>query len=812
MKELKVTEYRHLKAVALGSRDQLCINEEVLKDASTGSEKVHLCRAKVKAKQCSYHGRVDKALESPEVQNQSVMDIEDLVKTGKSCKACPYYMSKQMSGQADIVFMPYNYVLDPKLLKSFSLKLANAIIILDEAHNVEKVCQDAASVQIASSDIATCMEDLTHIMKILEDNDKFVTIGDDSETDFTVEDCAKLKEIMMALEKEVDEIGQVTSKGRTMPGDEIFNLLSACNITQISYPMTVKLIESMMTFLTESNAGKAFGRKGFGLLKVLDLLGTVYGSMTGDIEDWKKTMMRGYRMHVELEEPKKKGWQGNKTSDGWHNTSTAQTTMNNKAKVINYWCFNPGFGMANLVNRNVHSIILTSGTLTPLRPLISELALDAGYLLENPHIVSKSQVMAKIISQGPDGTVLNGAYSNRNSPKYMSSLGMTIKTIANFTPSGLLVFFPSYSFMNQCQVAWEQTGLWRSINEVKPIFLEPRRKEEFDECMTEYYSAVKTSRGAIFMAVLRGKVSEGLDFKDENGRAVIIAGLPFPPYFDPQVVLKKEYLETTRTPSNQLQSGQSWYNMEATRAVNQAIGRVIRHKDDYGAIFLCDQRFHNYKSGLSKWVQSNIVQKNEAFKFQPVIKELREFFQNAGSTLPMPVRVKVEPIDSIDLSVDQRQEAKVKTEDLQKKLIKIENSNEIYGNGSKRSSADQQLMQEFMKSSSSKDMKPTTFLGGLNKDVSTIDFNLAASTQNSQSQSSLKFSSGQLDNHYESVAKRRKLTMVANKASQEVIFVTMKEPIKVKSANFMKDLPASRGELLEVVSMKGSFENFMEQF
>lgn len=37
-------------------------------------------------------------------------------------------------------------------------------------------------------------------------------------------------------------------------------------------------------------------------------------------------------------------------------------------------------------------------------------------------------------------------------------------------------------------------------------------------------------------------------------------------------------------------SGQEWYRQQASRAVNQAIGRVIRHRDDFGAIFLCDHR------------------------------------------------------------------------------------------------------------------------------------------------------------------------------------------------------------------------------
>jgi hypothetical protein len=42
--------------------------------------------------------------------------------------------------------------------------------------------------------------------------------------------------------------------------------------------------------------------------------------------------------------------------------------------------------------------------------------------------------------------------------------------------------------------------------------------------------------------------------------------------------------------------------------VNQAIGRVIRHKRDFGAILLCDTRFGNagFKQQLSAWLQPHI--------------------------------------------------------------------------------------------------------------------------------------------------------------------------------------------------------------
>ncbi|CRL04116.1 CLUMA_CG017228, isoform A [Clunio marinus] len=802
MKELKMTEYNHVKGVALGSRDQLCINEDVLKEASTSAEKIHLCRAKVKAKQCVYHSRVEKTLESHEVKNEAIMDIEDLVKVGKGCKACPYYLSKQLSNDADIVFLPYNYVLDPKFLKNSKLTLEKSVVILDEAHNVEKVCQDAASAQIASSDIATCAEDLTAIMKQLQKNEDagLSFMEDDEEShDFTVEDCAKLKEMVLALEQQIDEIPQVTTKGRTFPGGKIFEILINAQITQETFNSVLALIGSLLEFLTKAGAGKIFARKGYGLVKLEELLNTVYGSMTQDLKGWKETTEKGYRLHVELEEPKKKkNFANSSTSDGWLSTKTIQSTLNNNAKVLNYWCFNPGFGMSNLLNRNVHSIILTSGTLAPLKPLVSELALPVKCQLENPHIIKPNQILARIISQGPDGNILNANFQNRDNPKYIHSLGLTIKTIAQFTPNGLLVFFPSYTLMNKTQEVWNETRMWQAINDVKPIFTEPRKKEEFDECMAEYYNAVKVSKGAIFMAVLRGKVSEGLDFKDQNGRAVIIIGLPFAPYMDPRVVLKKEYLQINRNQVNQLQDPQSWYNMDATRAVNQAIGRVIRHKDDYGAIFLCDQRFNTYKNGLSRWVQEHLKQPQQKFSFGPIIKEIVKFFRNAGDSLPKPNETfKTDQWQLKTIKIED-QKSKEKLNNILKRQIKIENSNEMYGSGSNnsnQSSIDYEAMKSFIK----KEEKPKNFFSGLSKDVSTIDFNNTGVVASS-SQNLLKTSPQSVE---ENASKRRKFVIVPNNKTSLVGSVMINEPVTVRKEIYEQEVPVDRSDFLN--SMKRAF-------
>lgn len=144
MNELKRTSYKYMKASVLGSREQMCIHPEI-KDIENNATKIQMCRAKVQSRSCFYHNRVERERDNPVFQENGVIDIEDLLKLGNSQKFCPYYMSKELKQNADIVFMPYNYLLDPRARKALGVELANSVIILDEAHNVERICEDSAS-------------------------------------------------------------------------------------------------------------------------------------------------------------------------------------------------------------------------------------------------------------------------------------------------------------------------------------------------------------------------------------------------------------------------------------------------------------------------------------------------------------------------------------------------------------------------------------------------------------------------------------------------------------------------------------------
>lgn len=287
--------------------------------------------------------------------------------------------------------------------------------------------------------------------------------------------------------------------------------------------------------------------------------------------------------------------------------------------------------MRQLVELGAHSIILTSGTLSPLKPFITELGIPIDVVLENPHIIPAKQISIGVLGTGPDGQVLNSSFNTRNDPKYISSLGRTILNFSNLIPDGLLVFFPSYPIMKKCVDDWQQAGLWSSLVSKKPVFIEPQGKDTFNAVISEFYEKIKApeSRGAIFLAVCRGKVSEGLDFSDDYGRAVLVTGLPYPPMMDPRVLLKQRYLDEVRKKNKDGLTGGQWYQLEASRAVNQAVGRIIRHIGDYGAIILCDTRFNSpqFKEHLSKWLKPYL--KNYQ-NFGSVTRELRDFFKNVG--------------------------------------------------------------------------------------------------------------------------------------------------------------------------------------
>jgi len=103
------------------------------------------------------------------------------------------------------------------------------------------------------------------------------------------------------------------------------------------------------------------------------------------------------------------------------------------------------------------------------------------------------------------------------------------------------------------------------------------------------FQACNNGRGAVLLSVARGKVSEGIDFDHNYGRAVIMFGIP---YVYTESLILKARLEFLRANFQIKES--DFLAFDALRHAAQCVGRAIRGKSDYGMMIFADKVYPLY--------------------------------------------------------------------------------------------------------------------------------------------------------------------------------------------------------------------------
>jgi regulator of telomere elongation helicase 1 len=278
--ELRSSSYRP-KMTVLGSREQLCVHDKVSK--LKGAVMNHACNTMNAKHACSFKNGLDTLLPSGGTITGSVeleiTDIEDLVRAGKKQRLCPYFYTRDISQGCNIVFMPYNYLLDSSIRKTLKVSWENAIVIFDEAHNLERVASDAASFSFSTAEIAACIEELQNAVRILRDSaieqkrsdsaggssngDLFGAGGGGAAQRPTLENAVNLLQSMFSLEKKIDslqlvkEYGASADKGAsiTLPGLALIDMFASSGFMQMSETVCVPIPflvipSSMIAFLS----------------------------------------------------------------------------------------------------------------------------------------------------------------------------------------------------------------------------------------------------------------------------------------------------------------------------------------------------------------------------------------------------------------------------------------------------------------------------------------------------------------------------------------------------------------------------------
>jgi regulator of telomere elongation helicase 1 len=132
--------------------------------------------------------------------------------------------------------------------------------------------------------------------------------------------------------------------------------------------------------------------------------------------------------------------------------------------IVNFWCLNPGITFNLLASLNPISILLTSGTLSPLESYEAELKIPFDIKISCRHVIDPSkQVLARVVRKTLTNKPFNFTYTTRGNDSLLEGLGHCIINLLATVPSGVLVFFTSYKMLESCINLWSSTEFEPSV-------------------------------------------------------------------------------------------------------------------------------------------------------------------------------------------------------------------------------------------------------------------------------------------------------------------------------------------------------------
>jgi DNA excision repair protein ERCC-2 len=270
-------------------------------------------------------------------------------------------------------------------------------------------------------------------------------------------------------------------------------------------------------------------------------------------------------------------------------------------KMISSINLDPSIFTAEIVN-NAFSSIMMSGTLTPTSMYKDLLGFDDVVEEEFESPFPKKNRLNLII---PETTT---KFTQRSEAQF-KNMGNVIKKIVDNVPGNCACFFPSYYLRDQVyKTLFENTN--------KEILLEDpgMTKEEKTKIMKDLYKL--RIKGALLLGTASGSFGEGIDYKGDLLKCVIVVGLPLnPPDLETKELIK--YYD------EKFSKGWDYgYIFPAFIKSLQNAGRCIRSETDKGVTIFLDERYawENYYRLFPKDLDVKITKLYE--------DRVKEFFEN----------------------------------------------------------------------------------------------------------------------------------------------------------------------------------------
>jgi chromosome transmission fidelity protein 1 len=587
-KEFSNTCYSKLfKMQMLASRKYLCLNTKVTSSYNGNVQQLNdkcseLCKATEDENRCPFYSKQAASSDSNVLDNfskellQQVRDIEDIVKLGKRHKLCAYFGSKRGIVEADILLIPYNLLILREARESLGINLKNSIVVFDEAHNIGDCISQAHSTSITAT-------------QFNEINAAVVKYFERFRTRLSGKNSLYLQQIMRILRELCLYASKKAKEGVIMLNEFIYSL----QIDNINlYKVLAFVKKSKLAFKILSYCEGAQGEKStlsiHNIYNFLQFLGSL------------ALPERAGKLFIVVE------------------------PFTKEEITFKFLVLNPSFLMQELVECGCSKILLLGGTMKPFEDvkiqLFPFLTPEQITFFSGEHVVSKDNLFC-----APIGRKLNFSFQTRSSLSTIDECGNTLLQLAGVVPNGLVVFFTCYAYLQQVIQRWKATTTYANLQAKKSIFLEEKDSiKDAPKFLAEYSIWAKEKRGAILLSVVGGRLSEGINFSDELARAVVVVGMPFPNVNDPEMRERiAQYNQVGGCDSSLVEN-------ICMKSVNQAIGRAIRHANDYAAILLMDSRFETKKvqKKLPEWIQKSLFEGET-----DVVKELEVFFAAKSKTL-----------------------------------------------------------------------------------------------------------------------------------------------------------------------------------
>ncbi|SZF05401.1 unnamed protein product [Blumeria hordei] len=661
------------RGLGLTSRKNLCLHPTIRREKSgviVDAKCRSLTAGFVKEKKSRGEDVQNLDLKEPHnLVDPGVYTLDGLMRYCEQEKICPYFASRRMISFCNVIIYSYHYLLDPKIAERVSKELSkDCIVVFDEAHNIDNVCIESLSTDITNDSLRKATRgalNLENKIAEMKENDKEKLVNEYAKLVEGLKDAdeARAEDAFMSNPVLPDDLlkeavpGNIRRaehfvaflkrfieylKARFLPTKSIQTRMKVRQVISETPPSFLAHLKEY-TFI-EKKPLRFCAERLTSLVRTLEL---------ANIEDYQPlqevatfatlvaTYEKGFLLILEPYE------------------SDAAEVPN---PVLHFTCLDAAIAIKPVFDR-FSSVIITSGTISPLEMYPRILGFNTVVQESYSMTLARRSFLPIIVTRGSDQVAISSGFQVRNEPSVVRNYGHLLTEFAKLTPDGMVVFFPSYLYMESIISMWQGMGILDEVWKYKLILVETPDAQETSLALETYRTACCNGRGAILLCVARGKVSEGIDFDHQYGRTVLCIGVPFQ-YTESRILKARlEFLrETYRIREN------DFLSFDAMRHAAQCLGRVLRGKDDYGIMVLADRRFLKKRVQLPKWINQALLDSEVNLSTDMAVGAAKKFLRGMAQPFNATDQEGISTWSIVDLQRFQEKEGEELIQNLSKEL------------------------------------------------------------------------------------------------------------------------------------------------